>query len=312
MKKYLLKRIVTFLLVLLSVSLLCFALINLFGNDPAQIIARRGNINATQETIEAIRVELGLDKPLMVRYLLWIRGLFTGDVGVSIYSFKPIMEDIGLYFPVSLILTGLSLLWALVISVPVGILCARFSGRIVDHFFRVLSVIGICFPPFWLGFLLLLAFAVKLPLFSVAPAPGLKGYILPSVALAVPIAGAFIRVFRSGLLKEMSSDHALYAKARGLSQGRILVTHALRNAAPPVVTMLCQYLGYLIAGAVVIESIFSLKGVGTYLVDCVKASDSTAAATCIVIISAIFITANFAGDLLNRFLCPWMVKEYNA
>jgi peptide/nickel transport system permease protein/nickel transport system permease protein len=170
-------------------------------------------------------------------------------------------------------------------------------------------VVGLSFPTFWLGFLLLIAFAVKKPIFTILPAPGLKGYILPSFALSVPVFSGFIRVFRASLLKEMRSDYADYARARGFSRRRILIDHALRNALPPVVTMFCQYLGYLIAGGAVVENVFSLNGLGTYLVGCVASADSTAVATCAVIVAAVFVAANLLGDMANRLLCPWTVRE---
>ncbi len=312
MKQYLLRRLAMLILVLLGVSILSFALIGLFGRDPAEVIARRTNINATYEQIEAVRISMGLDKPLPVRYLTWLTGLFRGNVGTSIYSFKPIMEDISLYLPVSLAMVGMAMLWVVLSALPISLLCARFPGSIVDHVMRFGSVIGLSFPTFWLGFLLLIAFAVKHPIFTVVPAPGIKGYILPSFSLAVPVIAGVIRVFRASLLKETSSDYALFAKARGLTRGRILISHAMRNALPPVVTMFCQYLGYLIAGAAVVENVFTLNGLGTYLVGCVAAADSTAVATCAVLIAVIFVAANLAGDLVNRLLCPWMVREYNV
>lgn len=312
MKQYIAKRLWMFVLVLLGVSILSFALVELFGNDPAEIIARRGSIYATHEMIEETRHAMGMDRPLPVRYLAWLKGLFTGDVGISIYSFKPIMQDIGKYMPVSLELVAWSLAWVILLSVPLSLLSARFSGSAIDHVVRVLSIVGLCFPAFWLGFLLLLFFAVRLSWFTVMPAPGVKGFILPSFALALPVASAFIRVFRASLLKESNSDYALYAQARGLSKSRVLLRHGLRNALPPVITMLCQYLGYLIAGSAVIESVFSLKGIGTYMVGCVTASDATAVATCVVLIAGIFVIANLAGDLINRLLCPWMVRESNV
>jgi len=298
-----------FVLVLAGVSILSFALIGLFGKDPAEIIARRTNIHATYEQIEAVRQSMGLDKPLPARYLAWLSGLFRGDVGVSIYSYEPIMQDLGKVMPVSLTLVGLAMAWVVLLSVPVSLLCALRPGGAADHLVRAVSVVGLSFPTFWLGFLLLIAFAVKRPIFTVLPAPGLKGFILPSFALAVPVVSGFIRVFRASLLKEMGSDYADYARARGLSRGRILTRHALRNALPPVVTMFCQYLGYLIAGGAVVENVFTLSGLGTYLVGCVAAADSTAVATCAVIVAAIFVLANLLGDLLNRLLCPWMVRE---
>lgn len=309
MRRYLLRRALLFLLVLVGVSVLSFALVGFFGRDPAEIIARRTNIYATYEQIEAVRHSMGLDKPLPARYVAWLCGLFRGDVGVSIYTYEPIMEDIAGVIPVSLTLVGLAMAWVVVISVPVSLLCALRPGGAADHIVRAVSVVGLSFPTFWLGFLLLIAFAVKRPIFTVLPAPGLKGYLLPSIALAVPVIAGFIRVFRASLLKEMSSDYADYARARGLSRGRILTRHALRNALPPVVTMFCQYLGYLLAGGAVVENVFTLNGLGTYLVGCVAAADSTAVATCAVIVAAVFVLANLVGDLLNRLLCPWMVRE---
>ena len=311
MRRYLIRRLVMFVLVLIGVSILSFALIGLFGRDPAEVIARRTNINATYEQIEAIRHDMGLDKSLTARYLSWLKGLFTGDVGTSIYTFNPIMDDIRTYLPVSLYMVGMSMLWVIGLSVPISLLCARYPGSAADHTVRAVSIVGLSFPTFWLGFLLLIAFAVKRPLFTVVPAPGIKGYILPSFALAVPVAAGFIRVFRASLLREMGSDYAVYARARGLSRGRILTRHAIRNALPPVVTMFCQYLGYLIAGGAVVENVFTLSGLGTYLVGCVSSADSTAVATCAVLVAGIFVAANLLGDLANRLLCPWMVREYN-
>lgn len=312
MKAYLGKRLAGFLAVLIGVSILSFLLIALSNTDPAEVIARRGNIGANDELIEAVREEMGLDRPLPVRYMDWLKGLFTGDMGTSIYSFRPIAQDIAEYFPPTLCLVGLALGWIIVLAGPISLFCARFRNSAAGHTIRGVTILGICMPTFWLGFLLLLAFAVHIPLFNVLPEPGLKGYLLPSFALALPVACGMIRLFRSTLLSELSSDYVLYARARGLSSNRILIRHVMRNALPPIVTLFCQYLGYLIAGSAVVESVFSLKGIGTYLVACVTASDATAVATCIVMIAAIFVLANLMGDIVNRILCPWMVRESNG
>lgn len=312
MKRYIRKRLAGFLMVMVGVSILSFLLIAFSGRDPAEIIARRANTNATTEMIESIRVEMGLDKPLPVQYIRWIKGLFTGDMGMSIYSYQPIAKDLAEYFPTTFCMVGLALLWILLLAIPTGFLCARFRNSGFDHAVRRITIFGICLPTFWLGFLLLLAFAVKLSLFKVLPEPGIKGYILPSFTLAVPVACSMVRLFRSTLLAELSSDYVRYARARGLSPGRILIYHVMRNALPPIITVFCQYLGYLIAGSAVVESVFSMKGVGSYLIGCVIASDASAVATCTVIIAAIFVLANLAGDVINRVLCPWMVRESNV
>lgn len=299
-------------MVMAGVSVLSFLLIAVSNTDPAEVIARRSSGGATKEMVEAVRSQLGLDKPLFVRYFQWLRGIFTGDFGISIFSFRPISQDLRAFFPTTLSLVGLSLVWVILISVPVSLLCALRKNSIFDHITRGITLLGICLPTFWLGFLLLLAFAVKLSFFTVVPSPGIRGLLLPSFALAVPVICSFIRLFRSSLLSELGRDYVVYARARGLSPKRILLCHITRNALPPIITLFCQYLGYLIAGGAVVENVFSLTGIGSYLISCVLAADATAVATCIMIIAAVFVLANLAGDIINRLLCPWMVRETNA
>ena len=309
MASYIRKRWIVFVIVLTGVSILSFFLITLSNKDPAEIIARRGVLAANENMIEAVRVELGLDKPIIAQYFNWVKGLFTGDLGISIYSFNPIAQDLKQYFPTSFALMGLSLLWIVIFSVPISLLCAFKRNKLFDKVVHGLSLLGICLPTFWLGFLLLMAFAVNLSIFTVLPELGIKGLLLPSFTLAVPVTGSTIRVFRASLLGEMNRDYVIYAKTRGLSDKRIICSHVIRNALPPAVTLFCQYLGYLIAGSAVVESVFSLKGIGSHLISCIMAMDITTVATCMVIIAAIFVTANLLGDVVNLLLCPWMVRE---
>lgn len=311
MKRYIIKRAISFIPVLLGVSILSFLLIAYSGKDPAEVIARRGDLNATPELIEQVRVELNLDGSLPERYFRWVSGFVTGDFGISLTSFRPISDDIAEYFPITARLVILSLLWTVVLSVPISLLCARFKNSLVDHLTRGVTIFGMCIPTFWLGFMLLIVLAVQLKWFTVLPEPGIKGYILPSLALSIPTICGIVRLFRSSLLSELSCDYVKYAKARGLSPSRILVCHVFRNALPPIVTVFCQYLGTLIAGSAVMEAVFSIEGIGSYLISSVLAADSTSTATCIAIIATVFIIANFVGDICNRLLCPWMVNEHN-
>lgn len=312
MKSFILKRLFGFIIVLIGVSILSFILISLFGNDPAEIIGRRGNINISSELIQQIREEMNLDKPIIIRYINWVKGLFNGNFGISIYSYRPIAQDLSEYLPVTIMLSGLSIFWLLIFSIPISLICTRFRNGILDHFIRVLTIIGICTPSFWLGFLLLIFFAIKIPLFNVMPEPGIKGYILPSLALAIPMICSAIRLFRASLISQLSSDYVQYARARGLSANRILMKHIFRNALPPFITIFCQYIGYVIAGGILVEGIFSLKGVGSYLINCINASDATAVATCIVIIASVVVFVNLASDVINRILFPSMVRESNV
>ncbi|MGN1136675.1 MAG: ABC transporter permease [Oscillospiraceae bacterium] len=311
MKKFIIKRFFSALAVLVGVSILSFLLIELSGRDPAEVLAMKGGRIPDKALVEEIRAEMGFDKPVHIRYINWVKGFFTGNMGTSITTYKPISQDLAENFPVTLALVGMALVWIVIIAFPAAVLSVRFHNGVIDHLIRTVTMIGICLPVFWLGFLLLLLLAVKIPLFSVVPKAGLSGYILPSFALAFPSACAVVRLFRSSLLQQLSSDHAVFARTRGLSEWRIIICHAMRNALPPIVTLVGQYLGYLIAGSAVAESVFSIKGIGSYLVSCVTNGDSYASAACILIIATIFVASNLASDIINRLLCPWMVRETN-
>ena len=219
MKKYIGKRIISFLIVLVGVSILSFLLIAWSGKDPAEIIAHRGVSNPTPEQIEMIRVEMGLDQPLPVRYIQWLSGMFTGELGTSLTTHQPIVKDLHKYLATTTSLVGMAILWIIVLTVPISLLCARKRNRLFDQVTRGITICGICVPTFWLGFLLLLFFAIHLKWFSVLPSPGWRGFLLPSFALAVPSSCSLIRIMRSSLLAELSSDYVRFAKARGLSMG---------------------------------------------------------------------------------------------
>lgn len=311
LKKYLIKRLAGTIPVLIGVTLLCFILMTVSGKDPAMAAALRSNSAGDQALVESLHEEMGLNKPLPIRYFLWLKGLLVGDMGKSAVTYHDITDDINALFPVTFKLVAMAMCWMIIIVFPVSMLCARYHNKVFDHIVRVLTIGGICLPTFWLGYMLLLLFAVKMPIFSVVPKVGIAGYILPSLALAFPLACGAVRVMRSALLSEVSSDYAAYARTRGLSEWQIIVRHGLKNALPPVITLLGQYLGYMLAGSAVVEKVFSLNGVGTYLISCVISGDSPAAAACIVIIAVIFVAANLAADVINRLICPWMVREIN-
>ena len=298
MKKYFIKRFASTIPVLIGVTVLCFILMTMSGKDPAVAAAIRSNSAGDTILVDSLREEMGLDKPLPTRYFLWLKGLLNGDMGKSV---------VAVTFELVIVAMG----WMIIIVFSIAILCARFHGKMFDHIVRVLTIGGICLPVFWLGFMLLLLFAVRLSIFSVVPKAGISGYILPSFALAFPSACGAIRVMRSSLLSEISSDYAAYARTRGLSEWQIIVRHGFKNSLPPVITLFGQYLGYMLAGSAVAEKVFSLNGVGSYLVSCVVSGDSSAAAACIVIIATVFVIANLAADVINRLICPWMVREIN-
>ena len=268
-------------LILLGVSILCFALLRLSGRDPALAVALRAQ-SASEENIAQLREELGLTGTPVQQYLRWLSGFVRGDFGYSIYSGRSVALDIAEKLPVTCALMGLALGWILLLGTPVALCAAYRPGKMFDQIGRVLSILAICVPTFWLSYMLLVIFAVKIPLITVVPRPGLEGLLMPSLALAIPSAGSYVRVFRASLLRQMGSEYCLVARTRGLNRRQILLSHALRNALPPAVTLLMQFVGYLFTGSVLVESVFSLNGLGSYILNCALASDASALAACLI------------------------------
>lgn len=290
--------------ILLGVSILCFALLRLSGRDPALAVALRAQ-SASEENIARLRKELGLTGTPVQQYLRWLSGFVRGDFGYSIYSGRSVALDIAEKLPVTCALMGLALGWILLLGTPVALCAAYRPGKMFDQIGRVLSILAICVPTFWLSYMLLVIFAVKIPLITVVPRPGLEGLLMPSLALAIPSAGSYVRVFRASLLRQMGSEYCLVARTRGLNRRQILLSHALRNALPPAVTLLMQFVGYLFTGSVLVESVFSLNGLGSYILNCALASDASALAACLMLAAFVYAVCNMLGEVINILLCPW-------
>lgn len=291
-------------LILLGVSILCFALLRLSGRDPVLAVALRAQ-SASEENIARLRKELGLTGTPVQQYLRWLSGFVRGDFGYSIYSGRSVALDIAEKLPVTCALMGLALGWILLLGTPVALCAAYRPGKMFDQIGRVLSILAICVPTFWLSYMLLVIFAVKIPLITVVPRPGLEGLLMPSLALAIPSAGSYVRVFRASLLRQMGSEYCLVARTRGLNRRQILLSHALRNALPPAVTLLMQFVGYLFTGSVLVESVFSLNGLGSYILNCALASDASALAACLMLAAFVYAVCNMLGEVINILLCPW-------
>ena len=291
-------------LILLGVSILCFALLRLSGREPALAVALRAQ-SASEENIARLRKELGLTGTPVQQYLRWLSGFVRGDFGYSIYSGRSVALDIAEKLPVTCALMGLALGWILLLGTPVALCAAYRPGKMFDQIGRVLSILAICVPTFWLSYMLLVIFAVKIPLITVVPRPGLEGLLMPSLALAIPSAGSYVRVFRASLLRQMGSEYCLVARTRGLNRRQILLSHALRNALPPAVTLLMQFVGYLFTGSVLVESVFSLNGLGSYILNCALASDASALAACLMLAAFVYAVCNMLGEVINILLCPW-------
>ncbi|GGK87772.1 ABC transporter permease [Planomonospora parontospora subsp. parontospora] len=302
-------RAVRLLVVLLVVTFLSYALLSLLPGDPVgQILGGA----ATPEAHERLRRELGLDDPLLVRYGSWLGGLLTGDFGTSYITGVPVLESLADRLPVTLELLAAAQLVALGVAVPAAVAAARRPGGPLDH-----ALTAICFgllstPVFVLGVLLILVFAIKLKLL---PATGwtpisldlgwnLTSVLLPAVTIALPETAVYSRLLRTDLIATLQEDHITLARARGLSPRRILWRHALRPSAVSLVTAVGLNLGAMIGGAVIVETLFGLPGVGRFVVDSIFARDYLAVQGGVVLISVGYVLVNFAVDLAYAAVDP--------
>jgi ABC-type dipeptide/oligopeptide/nickel transport system permease component len=253
---YALRRLALVIPTLLGLSVLTFALANLSPGDPAEAFARRTQDRPpTHDEIEAARVRLGLDRAMPVRYVSWVRRLLHVDLGTSFTSRRPVRTDLARGIPNTLALAVPAAALAIVVALLLGTLCALFRNRALDQVVRVVSLVGVSVPSFWLALILIIVFAVHLSLVPVAGRRGPDTFLLPILTLAVGPSAVLIRFTRAAVLESMSEDYIRTAHSKGLAPRLVVFRHALRNALVPVVTAFGISLGHLLSGAVIVESI---------------------------------------------------------
>ena len=274
MSGYALRRVMLMVPTLLGLSFLAFGLANLAPGDPAyQYLTRVLNQPAPAAEVERVREELGLDRPLVTQYVDWLGDALRGDLGISYATRRPVVTEISHRIPYTLQLAIPAALLALLIAVPAGVVSALYRGRLPDHVMRVVSLAGASLPSFWLALLLILFFAVHLSLVPVAGRGGLDSYLLPTLTLALGPAAVLARFTRSTMLEALGDDYVRTARAKGLSARAVVGRHALRNALIPVATDFGTRLAHLVAGAVIVESIFVWPGLGKLTLDAVTERD---------------------------------------
>ena len=300
MLRFAIQRAVLALLVAFTVSFATFFLLN-FATDPAQAIAGE---DAEPEVVEQIRKEYGFDRPLMVQYAAWIGGLARGDMGVSYYWNKPIGELVLSHAPVTLKLATLAVMVTIIISIPLGTLAALKPNSVFDRFALSLAVAAQAIPNFWLGLMLIILFAVLLPIFPVSGDETWLHFVLPAFVLGASSVPAVMRLTRTGLLDVMGSDYIRTARSKGL-RGRLLLTrHAMRNALLPVVSVLAVQFGHKLGGSVVTESVFALNGLGRLALESILGADIPTVQILVLVFALTFVLLNFAADVLNAYLDP--------
>ncbi len=305
----LIRRILSLIVTLLVVSLLIFTVMNLLPGDPAAIML---GTSATPETLAALRSQMGLDEPLILRYLAWLAGVLQGDLGQSYTYGVPVTGLIVERLAVTLPLALMAVVLSVAIAVPLGVAAARRHNGVFDHFASAFSYISIAVPAFWVGLLLIIAFSTKLGWMPAGGFPGwnaglwtgIAALLMPAVALALPQAGVLTRVARSAVLEVMNEDFVRTARAKGLSDAAAVWRHALPNALIPVVTMIGLQFTFLIAGAVLVENVFNLPGLGRLALQALSQRDIIVMQDVVLFFSALVIVMNFLVDLAYLVIDP--------
>jgi peptide/nickel transport system permease protein len=306
MSRFIIRRLIASLLVLFGVSLLVFLTMRLSG-DPVQLLLRDGN--PTEEDIERLREALKLDRPLTEQYLSFVTSAVQGDFGESLRYRTPALDEVISRMPATIQLSVAAYLFALLIAIPTGIISALKRGGMADFFSRLVALVGVSFPSFWLGLILILLFAVRLRWLPVSGrgdglVDGTKALILPAVTLGTAYSATLMRLLRSSLLEALSQDFVRTARAKGLHSRTVLVQHVLRNALIPVITVAGLQIGFLLSGSVIVEVVFSWPGVGRLVVDSIGARDYPIVQAAVVLLASILILINLAVDIIIAMIDP--------
>ena len=297
---YALKRFGVAILVAISVSIVTFSLLHVSG-DPAAAMAGE---SASEEDIEYVRKHYGFDRPLPVQYVDWASKAIRGDFGQSIYLKRPVAGILAERAPVTMTLGALSLTFALVLAIPLGVLAAMFPNTIIDRFALTIAVIGQALPNFFFALIMIILFGVWLRWLPISGHASWLNFIMPSIALGYYATPAIMRLTRAGMMDVLSSDYIRTARAKGLKPRVVLFKHALRNAIIPVVSFSAVQLGFMLGGSIIIESIFSLNGLGSLAWQSIQRSDFEVMQAIVLTIACFYILLTFLADLLNAYLDP--------
>ena len=308
MLHFIIRRLLLMFVVILGATMLTFTIMHFAPGDPAEMIAtsRYGVEGLSTETIARIRVEEGLDAPVYVQYLKWLNHVLHGDLGRSLVTGKSVSSEFLARFPATLKLALASMIIALLIAIPVGIISATKQYSVVDNASMVGALIGVSMPNFWLGLLLMLLFALYLGLLPVCGYGdgSIEYLILPAITLGTGMAALTTRLTRSSMLEVLKQDYITTARAKGLREKVVIWKHAFRNALIPVVTIVGLQFAGLLEGVVIVETIFAWPGVGKLLVDSIFERDFAMMQCGILFIAVIFVLVNLTVDILYALLDP--------
>jgi peptide/nickel transport system permease protein len=302
---YILRRAAIAVPVMLVVSFVVFGMIFLSG-DPAILMMPP---EATAEEVQAFRAAYGFDDPFLVQYGRFLGGVLRGDLGESIRFKQPAMELVLDRLPATMQLSIVSMLMAIAISLPLGTIAGLRRNSIIDYIASSLSVVGQAMPNYWLGFLLVMLFAVRLRLLPTSGGPGLRYVILPSLTIALGVMALITRMVRSSVLEVIGEDYIRTARGKGLHRSTVITRHVLRNALLPVITVIALQFGYILGGAVIVETIFAWPGLGLLAVQAINNRDYPLVQAVVLFLSLSFVLINLVVDISYHFLDPRIRTE---
>ena len=300
MLPYVLKRLAVAILVAITVSLITFSMIYLSG-DPAVALAGE---TATEADIENIRRYYGYDRPIMVQYLDWLYRAVQGDFGQSHYLKKPVSEVIFERLPTTMLLGFCALVFALTLSIPLGVLAAIRPNSMIDRAALTIAVVGQAMPSFWFALIMMLWLGIYWRLLPITGTDSWANFVMPSIALGYYITPAVMRLTRAGMLEVLSTDYIRTARAKGLRPMTVLFKHALRNAIIPVVSLAAVQFGFMLGGSIVIETIFAINGLGFLAWESIQRADLPMMQAIVLVLSIFYIVLTFLADMLNAWLDP--------
>jgi peptide/nickel transport system permease protein len=299
---FFIKRLLQAIFVVLVVTLLVSYAVRMSG-DPALMLSQ-GAGSVTEQDLQNIRKGLGLDRPFLVQYIAFVRDAVQGDFGLSFMGGTPVARLIGDALPATLALASVSLLLSVLVSVPLGIQAAVNKGKGVDQFIRIISLIGLSFPNFWLAIMLVLLLSITFPLLPPSGWDGPVSLIMPALTMAIILSATNVRLVRSAMLETLSAQYIMVARSKGLKDSVVLYKHALRNCAIPLITYIGLQFGNLIGGIVVVEKVFNWPGLGTLAFDAISNRDYPVLQGTVTLLSVVIVTVNLMVDIAYGLVDP--------
>lgn len=306
MVKYIIKRILIVFIVLWMVATLTFFTVHVTPGDTANaiIVSVYGEDAVTPETLESVRTKFDLKRPVFIQYTDWLENVIKGEFGTSYKYNKPVIDILKVRLPNTLLLGFTAFFISLAVSIPFGIISALKHNGPIDHFSRFSTLLLSSFPSFWIALLLIIIFSIQLKVLPVSGMNGFTSIILPAITLSIGMTAATTRMLRSSMLDVLGQDYITVAQSKGLEKNQVIFRHALRNAIPPIITVIGLQIGHIIGGAVIIENIFAWPGIGGLLIDSINTKDLPMLEGCVILIAFGYAIINLLVDITYSCIDP--------